>query len=395
MDSTRTDIVVIDDEDLLPFGKLTLTWSLDAATRYPLGLYLGFEPESYLSVKHCLYHTICNKADVRERYGTQHDWVAFGTPFELMVDRAKAFKSKHLRDACRVLGIGLQFGPPRTPVFRAGVERLFETTNTGTLHMLPGTTFSDPRQRGDYESLKQACISMEELDRILHIWVVDIYAHEYHRGLKGIPAQRWEAMLEKGYYPRVPASSQELNILLGAIEHRTIQPYGIEWETMYYNSPDLRPVRLRMERMEDRQVLFKYDPGDLGRIWVFDPFEKEYIEAPAKAQNYACGLSLWKHRVIRRYALHKWSKVNIGLLAEAQRLIQSIVQESTGKVARGRRRIARWKTGGQRAGAGESAQAAESNAPSVETVDEPVVAPVLTQRLDLADLERAGWGVSN
>lgn len=47
IDHTRTDVVVIDDEDLLPLGRLTLTHCLDTATRYPLGYYLGFEPPSY------------------------------------------------------------------------------------------------------------------------------------------------------------------------------------------------------------------------------------------------------------------------------------------------------------------------------------------------------------
>lgn len=59
IDHTRTDLIVIDDRDNLPLGRLTLTYCLDTATRYPLGYYLGFEPPSYLTAMECLHHAIC------------------------------------------------------------------------------------------------------------------------------------------------------------------------------------------------------------------------------------------------------------------------------------------------------------------------------------------------
>jgi putative transposase len=74
------DLIVVDAADLLPLGRPTLTYCLDTATRYPLGFYLGFEPPSYLTVMACLYHAILVKPDIRARYATQHDWLAYGIP---------------------------------------------------------------------------------------------------------------------------------------------------------------------------------------------------------------------------------------------------------------------------------------------------------------------------
>ena len=71
---------MIDDRDDLPLGRLTLTYCLDTATRYPLGYYLGFEPPSYLTVMECLHHAIQPKGDVRQLYGTEHVWLAYGMP---------------------------------------------------------------------------------------------------------------------------------------------------------------------------------------------------------------------------------------------------------------------------------------------------------------------------
>jgi len=104
IDHTRADLVVIDDRDNLPLGRLTLTYCLDTATRYPLGYYLGFEPPSYLTVMECLHHAILPKKDVRAKYGTEHAWLAYGIPATLVIDNGKEFIGHDLEDACCLLG---------------------------------------------------------------------------------------------------------------------------------------------------------------------------------------------------------------------------------------------------------------------------------------------------
>ncbi len=86
IDHTRCDVIVIDEHDNLPLGRPVLTYSLDMATRYPLGYYLGFEPPSYFTVMECLYQSICPKENIREKYGTEHEWLAHGIPGTLVVD---------------------------------------------------------------------------------------------------------------------------------------------------------------------------------------------------------------------------------------------------------------------------------------------------------------------
>ncbi|HEX8221712.1 MAG TPA: hypothetical protein VF914_21165, partial [Chloroflexia bacterium] len=43
MDHTRADFMVVDDQDNLPLGRLNFTFMLDIYTRYPVGIYIGFE----------------------------------------------------------------------------------------------------------------------------------------------------------------------------------------------------------------------------------------------------------------------------------------------------------------------------------------------------------------
>ena len=82
---------------------------------------------------------------------------------------------------------------------------MFGTLNTGLLHQLPGTTFSNTRQRGDYDSVKNACVGLDVLVKALHLFLLDEYAEDFHRGLGGIPARKWEAAMKDGVYLEYPA----------------------------------------------------------------------------------------------------------------------------------------------------------------------------------------------
>lgn len=345
IDHTLIDLIVIDDQDNLPLGRLTLTYCLDIATRYPLGYYMGFEPPSYLTVMECLHHAIRPKGDVQEKYNTENLWMAYGVPSTLVVDNGKEFIGQDLQDACLLLGIVLQQTPVKTPHFKAGVERLFGTLNTMLFHTLPGTTFSNPNRRGDYNSAKQACVYLSEIDRIMNIFVVDIYAQRYHDGLEGIPARRWEEAMRSGFSPRVPHDAEEMSVLLGRVTYRTIQHYGIRFQSLRYNSSKLAALRTRLK---GERVKIKYHPADLSRLHVYDPFDNCYIEVPALDQDYTQGLSLWKHRIIRRAAREESNSVDLAALGRAKRKIQEIVEAGRSrKRSRTRSRIARWDTAGK------------------------------------------------
>jgi putative transposase len=349
LDSTQADYLVLDDEDDLPLGRPTLAYGLDLATGYPVGFHLSFEPPSYLSTMECLYHIIGRKDKVREQYGTAHDWPAYGVPAQIVVDNGPEFANQHLEDACLCLGSEVLYAPVRTPEFKAGIERYFGSLNTGLLHTLPGTTFSNPDQRGDYDSAGLACLSLQELLRAIHLFTVDVYAQEPHKDGRGhtfIPAHRWAAATQTGFLPPLPNSAQDLLLLLGRVTTRTIQPYGIEFENLRYNCAALGPLRLRLA---GGPVKLKYHPGDLSRLHLFNPFVSEgaepYLEVPAcDPEGYTQHLSLWKHRVILRYARAQQDKPDLAALGRAKRDIRALIQAAKGRLGqRGRKQMARFE----------------------------------------------------
>jgi putative transposase len=369
IDHTRLDLIVIADEDDLPLGRLNFTLCVDMATRYPLGIYLGFEPPSVYAVMECLRHAILPKTDYQEIFGIEHPWQAYGVPGTLVIDNGKEFIGKDLEDACDALGIILQRTPVKMPHFKAGVERLYGTINTGLIHKLPGTTFSNPQKRGEYQSGGQACIYYSQVAEILIKYLVNVYAETFHRGLESIPARRWEQLTEQGFAPRLPPSAKELDILLGRVAYRAVHTYGIDLHHIRYNCGALSKTRQFLKPRE--QVKVKYNPGDLSEVYVFDPYMHDYVTVPALDQEYTQDLSLWKHRVIRAKVAEEKKEVNLVNLGLAKREIQAIVRRSlrSKKGKRGSRtKVARWLSGGKPAWAESEANAwgeeAEAAAPA-------------------------------
>ncbi len=412
IDHTRSDLIVIDDHDNLPLGRLTLTYCIDTATKYPLGYYMGFEPYSYLAVMECLYHTIRPKGNIKEKYGTEHDWIAYGVPSTLVIDGGREFIGKDLQDACFLLGVTLERTPVRTPYLKPDIERLFGTLNTMFFHTFPGTTFSNVQKRGDYDSLNQACVYLSDIDKMMNIFIVDKYAERFHRGLGGIPARRWELATQSGFLPRVPRSAKELKVLLSRVEKRVIWHYGIDLESIRYSTDDPRLTRLRT-RLKGEKATIKYHPGDLSRIYVYDPDEnnpdeddsdeEKYIEVPAinRYQEYTQGLSLWKHRVIRNAILEEQHTVDPIALGRTKRKLQAIVDAGRERKRAGtRNRGARWNSSGKptrdmsedRADEKEveKHQPQESKPSSLSPV---VTVPLNSLNVSLEEAEAEGWGI--
>ena len=183
LDHTPLDLIVVDEEDRLPIGRPTVTLALDVYSGLPVGVHVGFEAAGYGAAMRCLLHAILPKEDARARYGTTHGWLAYGLPETLVVDRAPHLVGGDLADACGQLGIVLAPSPAGRPWFKGAIERQFRTHNTGLVHGLPGTTFSNVLERGEYDAEGMACISLARFREILHVYLLDVYGQEWNRGV--------------------------------------------------------------------------------------------------------------------------------------------------------------------------------------------------------------------
>lgn len=327
MDHTKLDLIIL-DKNGHPLGRPTVTTALDKYTGYPLGYYVGYEPASYASVMYCLLHAFAPKEYLKERYpSVQNEWLAFGLPELLVVDRGKEFKSKHLIDACLQLSINLEHTPARSPWYKGSIERHFRTLNEGLVHQLPGTTFSNVMKKGDYDPEKHAVMNLDEFLEHLHLFIVDIYAQE-PRGNRLSPARMWETGIKEGVNSAIPQLKLDWKVALMKVGDGTIQNTGIRRDHLYYQSPDLRDLKIRLNlNGMGIKVRYKYDPSDISKIYVYDELKKEYVEALCTDQEYSSNLNEYSHRLFVEAAREgRKIHVNISQIAAAKAKTEELIK---------------------------------------------------------------------
>jgi putative transposase len=325
IDHTPIPFCVVDDETRLPLGRPTLTTLIDKYSRMVLGFYLSFSPPSILSVIECLRHAILPKTALKNIYpNIQLEWLSYGIPEAILVDNGKEFLSDDFNEICGSLGIQKPRSPPRHPWYKGLVERHFRTIADGLLNDIPGKTFSNIFDKHEYDPQKDAVISFSALVEIVHQWIIDIYNNSKNSSTNLPPNSLWNSEIE-WYPPRMPKSLDLLRITLGKTEQRSLQHYGIDFESLRYNSRELS--LLRRELKDTNKVKMKYDPSDIGQIFVFDPVKEVYIVVPCLDLQYASNKTLFQHQMIKKYAAQNLNSTDIDALMYAQQRIQQIIEE--------------------------------------------------------------------
>lgn len=342
MDHTPADIIVVDDDSMLPLGRPTITTALDEYTRCPIGFYTGFEPPSCFAVMRCLKHAILPKTYVsRDFPSVKNHWERYGLPELLVVDNPPEFHSTHFEHACLEIGVDIQYAKVLVPWYKGALERFQGTMNRDLMHGEPGTTFSDILERDEYDPSKHAVVMLSTFREILHKWIIDVYLQTPHRGILELPAEKWRAETSGLPLP-LPPSAAALDTVLGMRAQRVVFHYGVELEGLKYNSIELGELRRRMGTSFKAELTF--DPSDLSHINLLDPHKGNYIRVPALNQTYANRLSLWQHKVIRRYAQERLNaRTDILALAQAKAEIRALIDRDFHlKSTRGRKRHARF-----------------------------------------------------
>ena len=175
IDHTPMDVMVRSDDPYCDFvGRPWLTVAIDVYTRCVLGIHIGFEPPSILSVALCLTHAVLPKLPAEE-FGVPLDWPMDGMPKEIVVDNGKDFVSEAFRRGCDEHGILLTLRPVGSPHYGGTIERLIGTM-VGQCQLLPGTTKNSVKARGDYDSVKHATMTLREV----RSWFVEQLLGRYH-----------------------------------------------------------------------------------------------------------------------------------------------------------------------------------------------------------------------
>lgn len=359
-----------------PLGQPWLTVLVDYYSRMIVGFCIGFEPPSYGVIMEALRQAILPKAYVRERYTQlRNDWPCFGVPEKLVCDRGSDLTSKDLEQAAFQLSMELDFMPPRTPHLKGTVESFFDVLNDQLLSTLPGRTFRSWERRADYSADDGPLLPYDALVEIIHRHLIDVYAQEKHPTAAKTRLEIWQESAAE-FPPALPASPDELLILLSKSAERSLSVRGVELGGMFYQSDELAALRaeLAAHNLSADKLTIRYNPWDLGAVWVLNPVSKSFLRAAAVDPSLV-GMTAYQWRVLRRAVRERFdSPDHVLSLASARNAIRDVVERSVQKPSRRRRVRAARHSGAFQGIPPVTADGTESTEPPISSEPTPSAA---------------------
>lgn len=339
IDHTKVDVIIVDEQYRQPIGRPYLTIAIDVYSRCIAGFCLTLEAPSATSVGLCLTHAVFDKESWLMQRNIDSEWPIWGKPEILYLDNAAEFHSEALKRGCQYHGVKLEYRPVGKPHYGGIVERVIGTLMQ-LVHGLPGTTFSNIVERGDYDSEKLAVLTLPELERWLTIAIVDYYHQKLHSSLLLPPIEKYrigilgdEKQSGRGYPPRIQNQKAFLVDFL-PFERRKLRREGVFMDKITYYCDSLRPLIANRDKYDD--VIIRRDPRDISKIFLLDPKNNCYLEVPYR--NIARPtISLWEYRHAKKLLKEKGiSIVNEDRIFRAIDEMRTIAQQaaSTSKKVR-------------------------------------------------------------
>lgn len=345
VDHTLLDIIVVDPIYRKPVGRPNITAIIDVFSRMIFGYYISLEPPSFFTFGQAFYMGVAPKEYYLKKFDVEGDWPIFGIPKYVVVhtDNAKEFRGKDIEFFLQAYGIHQEFRPKKKPYFGGHIERFFRTLNE-ELHRLPGSTFSNPKQRGEYDSEKTATFTLEELEKYILEWIVNIYHQRKHEGIEMSPLEKYKrGILGDNKHPGVglpdiltPKELEHMRITLLYTEERVIGRAGVQINYVNYWHEILTSLIGRKEKF-----IFKVDPRDISHIYFLHPELKIYYKIPCKNLAFP-PMSQWELKeVIKHLKKENTENIDEFAIVRAYERLKNITEETVLKSKKARRDIAR------------------------------------------------------
>lgn len=300
IDHTKTDVFLVDPEHREVIDRAWITSAIDCYSRACVGVHITFGAPSTLSTALCLTRSVLPKDAWLQQLEVSGSWPMQGIPACLHVDNGTDFHSKAFKRGCEEYGIVLNHRPIKRPQFGGTIEK-----HLGTLmkrvQTLPGTTFSNPLMRGEYDSQKHACLTLHELERYLINFIVNVYNQRVHQSISMPPYAKFEQGLglhsssQIKTFVRMPPDNEAFLIHFLPMMERSVQRYGIVLDNICYASDVLADL---VHKGDKRKFEIRRDPRDISKIYFFHPEDRQFYEVPYRNKALP-PMSLWEYKHLR------------------------------------------------------------------------------------------------
>ena len=335
IDHTPVDLILVDDKYRKPIGRPFITVAVDVYSRMITGYYISLDAPSVTSVSMCISRCILPKTDLLLEFGLEDaTWDVFGMPRKIHVDNGSDFRADSLKKSCAFHGIDLEFRPVARPEFGGHIERLIGTLMKN-VHALPGTTFSNIKQKDNYNSEKNAALTLDEFETWFLTYVAKVYHHTVHSSINKTPTEQWQIGIFGDSFsdgigvPALPSNQKTILLDFMPRIERTIQRNGVNINGLNYYDPSLNNFINQTDSTTNKkkQFIFRQDPRDISIVWFYDPILKTYFDIPLANQALPA-MSLWEYKQIYKQVKQQSGTVNEALVYQAWEDMQALVETS-------------------------------------------------------------------
>jgi len=363
-------VLIVDDVHRLHVGRPWLTVAIDVYSRCIVGFYLSLDPPSEVSVGMCLVHAILHKDAWLAELQVAANWPIFGIPHTVHADNGKEFRSSMITRAAEQHRFKVEWRKVKTPNWGGHIERLIGTFNT-EMHSLPGTTFSNIAQRGEYAPHKEAVFTLAELEVYLTKYICNVYHQKQHSSTGRAPLKMYEhGLLGDGVtpgrgVPPLPRDPATLRLDFMPFIERTIQQYGVQLDKISYYDNVLNPwIRVRDKATgKPRKFVFRRDPRDISVIYSLDPDTNRYYPLQYRNLDHP-SMSLWELKEVKAQLRKEGrEEVDEALIFDTYERLSEMVNQAQASTVRARK-SAQKKRGRERTKRTEAAQDGRASSPA-------------------------------
>lgn len=253
------------EQEAVKKSRLWLTVAIDCATRVILAMRFSDRAPNGQSALAALEMAMIDKTQISQAVGTILPWVGSGRIEELIADNGAGFDCHAFRTAAADSRIAYSNPPAGEAPLRPFIETVFKTMSVQFLQWFEGRTFSNFIEKGDYDPAKNACICVDELNRIFVRAVVDMYHQRHHEGLGGeTPYNAW-LRLSRKHGVESPPDIEERRHVFGINLERVLGDKGVLFFGLHYQSAALQRLRVNLAT---RTVRIRVNRFDISKISV-------------------------------------------------------------------------------------------------------------------------------
>lgn len=285
IDGHKIDVIVIEKETGSILGRAHLVCLFDVGTRTAVGWHISLLPFSATTAL----------AAIKDMCSRDPQIMPGGVAESILPDNGRDLASNALRNLCSTVGMHLLPAKTYCPDDKAHLERFFRTVNQQLVHMISGTTFSSPTDRGEYDSSAHAKISLGDLKALFSQWIDTVYHRAIHTATHRAPLLAWRD--QQAEMPIMWYSATEIDVIARVGYARSINGGRVIVDGLAYKSDALATL----EGRHQRDVTVLVDELNLGFVYVrHHANPKILIRADGVRRSYTENLTKYEHDEVKK-----------------------------------------------------------------------------------------------